>query len=397
MPVPFHQTTRALQADRHRWVWLGLPLGLAVLAAWAAWATLAEVPLYAPAGVARVELDRLAVPVQVEQAGRLIESHLRLDQPVEEGAVLARLDDPALRLALDEARARRATLETQRETRRAARSAQHAGAAPAAEGDAAAVGEARARLEAARAAEVLAREELEATRALHARAVASRAEVNRQRAAVRRARAAVDEARQTITRLDAEQRRRAAERLGQQAATDAELARIDEQIAAADAELARLEHATAALTLRAPVGGRIGAVEPRGIGAHLPAGAVLATLVGDGALRITARLPAGPALGRVRAGQRARLRLDGFAWTRYGVVEATVSGVAADGLDGGLRVELEPTGRGHDVPLQHGLTGRVEIEVERIAPVEVLLGALDGAAPAQSSPTERPTAAAEAR
>jgi hypothetical protein len=30
------------------------------------------------------------------------------------------------------------------------------------------------------------------------------------------------------------------------------------------------------------------------------------------------------AMGRIQAGQRARLRLDGFAWTEYGQVSATV-------------------------------------------------------------------------
>ena len=47
---------------------------------------------------------------------------------------------------------------------------------------------------------------------------------------------------------------------------------------------------------------------------------------------------------------------------------------------GGLRVELVvDSGVGaapHEVPLQHGLTGQVEVEVERVAPVELVLAAL---------------------
>ena len=71
------------------------------------------------------------------------------------------------------------------------------------------------------------------------------------------------------------------------------------------------------------------------------------------------------ALGRVRAGQPARLRLDSFPWTQYGSLATTVSRVASEVRDGRVRVELtvasQPTAR---LPLQHGLRGTVEVEVE---------------------------------
>jgi len=78
----------------------------------------------------------------------------------------------------------------------------------------------------------------------------------------------------------------------------------------------------------------------------------------------------------VRAGQAARLRLAGFAWTQYGSIEATVSRVAGELRDGRLHVELSPRGAlPPGLSLQHGLPGAVEVEIERVAPALLLLRA----------------------
>jgi hypothetical protein len=82
------------------------------------------------------------------------------------------------------------------------------------------------------------------------------------------------------------------------------------------------------------------------------------------------------ALGRVQTGQPALLRLDSFPWTQYGSLAATVASVASEVRDGRVRVELmvasEPTAR---LPLQHGLRGTVEVEVEQAAPATLVLRA----------------------
>lgn len=91
-------------------------------------------------------------------------------------------------------------------------------------------------------------------------------------------------------------------------------------------------------------------------------------------LRIVAAFSPAVALGRVRVGQAARLRLEGFPWAQYGSVPATVTNVADAARDGSIRVELAllpdmPT----SVPLQHGLSGTVEVAVEQVSPVALLL------------------------
>ena len=79
------------------------------------------------------------------------------------------------------------------------------------------------------------------------------------------------------------------------------------------------------------------------------------------------------ALGRVRPEQRGRLRLDGFPWAQYGTVSATVARVATETQNGKIRVELDVEEADFPVSLQHGLTGTLEIEVERVSPAYLVL------------------------
>src|SRR4029450_13885942 len=83
------------------------------------------------------------------------------------------------------------------------------------------------------------------------------------------------------------------------------------------------------------------------------------------------------ALGRLRPGQPARLRLTGFPWTQYGSVTARVASVAAEGRDGRLRVEFSIVPAPASlIPLQHGLPGTVEVEVARVSPPTPVLDTL---------------------
>ena len=72
----------------------------------------------------------------------------------------------------------------------------------------------------------------------------------------------------------------------------------------------------------------------------------------------------------------ARLRLDGFPWAQWGMVSARVRTVGAEAREGAVRVELALVGRGETrIPLEHGLPGSVEVEVERVSPAVLLLRA----------------------
>jgi membrane fusion protein (multidrug efflux system) len=78
----------------------------------------------------------------------------------------------------------------------------------------------------------------------------------------------------------------------------------------------------------------------------------------------------------VQPGSARALRLHGFPWTKYGSIPATVDRVGNEPKDGQIRVELElHPERGSRIPLQHGLPGTAEVEVERVSPASLVLDA----------------------
>jgi len=100
-------------------------------------------------------------------------------------------------------------------------------------------------------------------------------------------------------------------------------------------------------------------------------GDVIATVVPDGTLHVIADY--GPeTIGRVRPGQRAYMRLDGFPWTHYGTVGATVTRVANELRDGAIRVELA-LDADRKLHTENGMTGTVDIEVDRVSPLRLFV------------------------
>lgn len=139
-------------------------------------------------------------------------------------------------------------------------------------------------------------------------------------------------------------------------------------------EAARLEVSRAVHVVETPVAGRLGKIVSLRPGAFVEAGDILAAVVPSGALRIVADFLPPAALGRIRPAQPARLRLVSYPWTQYGSVAAVVTNVASEAYNGRVRVELQvvpdATAR---IPLPHGLTGALEIAVERLTPLTFVL------------------------
>lgn len=80
------------------------------------------------------------------------------------------------------------------------------------------------------------------------------------------------------------------------------------------------------------------------------------------------------ALGRIRPGQPARLRLHAFPWPQYGSHPLTVGRVESEPHNGRFRVRLALAPPFNTrVPLQRGLPGTVEVEVERLSPATLVL------------------------
>jgi membrane fusion protein (multidrug efflux system) len=143
-----------------------------------------------------------------------------------------------------------------------------------------------------------------------------------------------------------------------------------------DAVLSGLTHELEQHHIRAPAAGSLGEVTPLQPGTVIDKGQRLGAVVPTGELRVVAEFAPPEALGRIRAPRELRLRLEGFPWIQYGAVAASVTHVATEPLNGRIRVELGlEQAVSFPVPLQHGLPGTLEVEVERISPAALVLRA----------------------
>jgi membrane fusion protein (multidrug efflux system) len=110
------------------------------------------------------------------------------------------------------------------------------------------------------------------------------------------------------------------------------------------------------------------------VGSVVHEGDRLGAIIPQGGLKAVAYFPPGVALGRIRVDQAAQLRLDGFPWTQYGTISMAVANISNEARDGQIRIEFkvksDATTR---IPLQYGLTGAVEVEVDQLSPAALLL------------------------
>lgn len=169
----------------------------------------------------------------------------------------------------------------------------------------------------------------------------------------------------------------AAEEAARQGDRQAARVGLDGELATATAMLERLGHDIEQRRIRAPIAGWLGEVAELRPGTVVRAGDTLGAILPPSTLQVVAHFPPPAALGRLQPQQPARLRLDGFPWTQYGSLAATVASVAHETRDGQIRVGLSLVPHYTSaIPLQHGLPGTVEVEVERVAPVTLVLRAV---------------------
>jgi membrane fusion protein (multidrug efflux system) len=350
-----------------------IAFAVVLLALWLAWFLLAQVRVYEVSESARLEVNQQIHPVTAAIAGRVVAERLTLGASVAEGDVLVELDSDAERLALVEERARIAALAPPLAALRDEVTAEQASWK-------ADVLAAKVRTEEAHAqllqAEALARfAEEEHARMARLGGTVSELELMHLRAEADQRGAAADALRVAPERIAAE--RDALERKHE--ATLADLRRsiavLEGQATEGAAREDCLAREVERRLVRAPIAGRLGEVATLKIGGFLHEGDRVAAIVPPGELRVVADFAPGTALGRVRPGAPARVRLDGFPWTQYGSLEAVVDRVAEEPRDGHLRVELAVPQQKSRIPLQHGLSGVAEVEVERASPAVLVLRA----------------------
>ena len=375
MAVSFPHTLRALETNGTRPTIFGLILITALLAVWSAWLLRGQVAVYEVSTAARLEVEHVHA-VGATVGGRVAASYLALGRRVRRGDVLLEIEADRETLETNEERTRLTSLDNQLSVIATEVVKEEQALASLGRAARAALSEASERVAAAQAGVAQADDQERRQRQLGARGLIAEADIVRAKAEADARRADVAAAREGIERLREEQAASREERQAHLGALLRERVTLEGQRAAAAAVVARHEREADERRIRAPVEGRLAEIAPLQVGAVIHEGERVATIVPPGKAKIVAEFPAS-ALGRVRHGQAARLRLDGFPWTQYGHVHAVVQNVASETREGHLRVELalDPS-QSSPVALEHGLPGAVEVETERVAPAALLFRAL---------------------
>ncbi len=379
MATSFSRSLRSVEGDGGRiGRWLVLPvLALLGLCGW--WMFAAEVPLQASSVSARLVSERAVHPLQSAVDGRVLALHVELEQAVEAGDLLLDLDASAQQLELAEERARVAALQGEILASLAELEVMASARAEGSASNAAALREAEFELSARQVSLRTAREEAQRLARLEASGDVSKIASTRARADADKAALAVEAQAATLARCSQDARRDDGDRAAVQAERQRELAAREGEKAVREAALERLAHAIELCRVRAPVAGRVGDLARLTPGRFVQAGESLGAIVSDARLVVEAEFEPAEAMGRVRLGQRGELDLTGFPRAQFGTVGVQVERIASEARDGRIRVELRLLASDRArIPLEHGLPGAVRIEVERAAPVALLLRAVGG-------------------
>lgn len=377
MASPFFRTMRSLEIERGPRTWIRLAVILAVLGAWAGWMRAARVSVYATTGKARLEVSRMAHRVAAVEPGRVSVVQVSLGRHVEQGEVLVELDAAVEERRLEEERTRAAALAPKIEALQHQIAVEEQVRAWQVKLSDASV--ARARID-------LRQRDLSAAHGEELRAISERLHDERLASTTDHLEA---KSRAADELLKAEGARADLRRLSvaghhderQTAARLAELGRaLGDLVAEQQAAEAAVHTALAQIErrkVRAPIAGKLGNIAALQVGDVLKPGDLVATVVPGDDLHAVALFAPSDAVGRIVPGQKARMRLDGFAWTQFGMIEGEVSHVASEPYDGAIRVELlvRPESAA-SIPVQHGMPGTTEVEVERASPWALLLRAV---------------------
>jgi multidrug resistance efflux pump len=374
MAATFSHSLRVLNTDGFRPSIIGLLLTTVVLGSWVGWALFARVTLYEVTDTARLEVGREVHPIQVSAAGRVVATRLTLGGEVQAGDVLVELDTEAERHRLEEERASLATLSAQLAGLRKEVVAEEQAGGEDQQAARAALDEARVQAKGAETAVPFAEEEVKRLTRLQAGGYVAELDLLRAQAEVQRRRTTANALRLEGRRLEKDQRTKKSDRKVRLERLNREVSQLEGQLATTTEVIERLAYEIEKRRIRAPAAGRLGEIANLRIGAFVLEGDRLGAIVPQGELRAVAQFLPPPALGRIQPGQPARMRLDGFPWTQYGTIGATVASVANEIRDGRVRVELtvypDPAS---PIPFQHGLPGAVEVAVDRVSPATLLL------------------------
>jgi len=370
----FTKTLRALDQSGTRTVVWWFLAAVVLAGALGTWMTLGRVQLDEISEEARIEIDGSAFVVQAPVTGRVIRVNYALGQAVAAGAVLVEIDSGRERLQVNEEQSRTQAVEPELLALRNEIGLETSAQEVERRASRAALDEARAKIQETDAPRKLAERERARTEELSQAGLAPKRDVERAASELERLRTVAATAQSAIARIETEQDKREKEREIRIAAIRSKIAKLEGDRQTFGAGVKRAQQDVANRQILAPIAGRVGEAPVLLPGSVLKEGDRIAAIVPAGGLRIVAQFPPAAAHGRIRPGQKALMRLRGYPWAEFGVVEGEVTAVASEDRDAKVRVELavasSPSLR---IPLRHGLPGALEVQVEKISPLTLLL------------------------
>ncbi len=368
---------RALEHER-----FGAPtaiLSMAVLLGglWTAWLFFGSIGRYAVTEAARVEAEGQAHPIVALMNGVVVASYMTLGEEVARGQLLAELESVDMQFDLVNLQSQRAGLVRQIESIRNEMDAQDHALRDTYRVVSPALDEARDRMQAAEVTADLAERRVARVQPQHELKYVSELYWDSLTTDAKQKRASANALRASVTRIGVDGQLRQSEKKAQLASLARELGHLEAELASVDATAAHGEHERQHSFIVAPASGRLGEAVPLQPGNTVHDGDRLGAVIPPGRLRVIATFPAEQAIGRIRPGQAARLRLRSLPWVQYGTLAATVTHMANEGGQGNVRVELAVQRADRfPAPLEHGLAGTLEVEIERVSPITLVLRAV---------------------
>lgn len=374
MATPFSRTLRSFSADNFRLGTLSSLAAVLILTGWIGWASYARVPIYAVSNSARLEAANELYYVASPISGHVVAVHMSIGSELKEGDVLFELDatDSQLDLAQEQTRQAAGTSEIDalrtelRNEEEALRNERQAGKV--------ALEEARSRYHESAEAARFAEDEVRKMSPLYKSGILPEIEYLRLQSESKKKQSVAEAVRLSLDRLVWDERSKENNRKARLENLKTELVKLQGNIATSKAAGEKLTHDVNRHLVRSPVFGRVGEMSNLRVGSVVREGDKLGAIIPQGELKAVGFFPPDVALGRIRIGQNAQLRLDGFPWTQYGTIPMAVASVSNEARDGQVRIEFKvKSNTAARIPLQHGLTGSAEVEVDQLSPAALLL------------------------
>lgn len=373
MATPFSHTIQSLKFDSSRSIILIWLLVAFIFSTWIIWFLFVTISIYEVSGSARLQVETATHSISNSIAGVIVTNNMRLGSKIRKGEVLVQLSNDKERLRLKEELTHLQTIPPQIQAlekqiynyRLAANKTQKA--------DEIEIAKAKSNLKEAKTAAEFLDESWKRLESIKMSGQISPIEIKQARRLAESEQASAKTKAAELKHISVNMTANRHERQANLHSLQQKLAALLGEQEKSRATIERINQQMKNSIIRATVNGEIGEVNSHQIGTYIQPGTVLGRIIPSGKLKVVADFEPSRVLGRVVPGQQGRMRLHGYPWAQYGSIDVKVARIASEIRDGRIRVEFHPISQHNKLPMQHGLLGAVEVEVEKITPAVLVL------------------------